>query len=74
MTLAYAFTDHCSQGQTIVPIIVDIVTPPSATLNLFNIYVALSRKVDRLEKLNEETLKWWKEMKSRVSESDNQIS
>jgi len=105
MTTAYAFTDYCSQGQTIPAVIVDIATPPTGVsdtfvkgkkltlcaggLSLFNLYVALSRssgcqtirllrdfvmKVfqgahcpellaenDRLEYLNEKTLKEWKE-------------
>lgn len=39
-TLAYAFTDYRSQGQTIVPVIIDIATPPTASSNLFNTYVA----------------------------------
>lgn len=43
MTSAYAFTDYCSQGQTIPHIIVDIARPPTSGLNLFNLYVALSR-------------------------------
>ncbi|KIK17866.1 hypothetical protein PISMIDRAFT_110560 [Pisolithus microcarpus 441] len=40
---AYAFTDYRSQGQTLASAIVDIATPPSGGLNLFNLYVALSR-------------------------------
>jgi hypothetical protein len=47
LTLAYAFTDYRSQGQTIVPVIIDIATPPGGSLNLFNIYVALSRSAGR---------------------------
>jgi hypothetical protein len=48
LTLAYAFTDYRSQGQTIVPVIIDIATPPSGgKLSLFNIYVALSRSAGR---------------------------
>ena len=43
MTAAYAFTDYCSQGQTIPAALVDIATPPSGGLTLFNLYVALSR-------------------------------
>ena len=43
MTAAYAFTDYCSQGQTIPYVLVDIATPPTGGLNLFNLYVALSR-------------------------------
>ncbi|KIM58154.1 hypothetical protein SCLCIDRAFT_128914, partial [Scleroderma citrinum Foug A] len=43
VTAAYAFTDYRSQGQTIPYVIVDIATPPTGGLNLFNLYVALSR-------------------------------
>ncbi|KAI6043798.1 hypothetical protein EDC04DRAFT_2946394 [Pisolithus marmoratus] len=43
MTTAYAFTNYCSQGQTIPFIIMDIASPPTGGLNLFNLYVALSR-------------------------------
>ena len=43
MTAAYAFTDYRSQGQTIPYVIVDIGSPPTGTLSLFNLYVALSR-------------------------------
>ena len=47
MTAAYAFTDYCSQGQTIPYVLVDIATPPTRGLNLFNLYVALSRSSSR---------------------------
>lgn len=43
VTAAYAFTDYRSQGQTIPYVIVDIATPPTGGLSLFNLYVALSR-------------------------------
>jgi ATP-dependent exoDNAse (exonuclease V) alpha subunit len=43
LTLAYAFTDYRSQGQTLEPVIVDIGPPPYGRLTPFNIYVALSR-------------------------------
>ena len=43
MTAAYAFTDYRSQGQTIPYVLVDIATPLTGGLNLFNLYVALSR-------------------------------
>ena len=36
------FTNYQSQGQTIRNIIIDIGSPPSGTLTLFNIYVTLS--------------------------------
>lgn len=47
MTVAYAFTDYRSQGQTIPYVIIDIATPPPGTLSLFNLYVALSRSSGR---------------------------
>jgi ATP-dependent exoDNAse (exonuclease V) alpha subunit len=43
ITAAYACTDYRSQGQTIVPVVMDIATPPTGGLSLFNLYVALSR-------------------------------
>ncbi|KAF5344650.1 hypothetical protein D9758_016413 [Tetrapyrgos nigripes] len=42
MTLAYAFTGYCSQGQTIPYVLIDIGKPPTSKLNLFNLYVTLS--------------------------------
>ncbi|KAJ3715634.1 hypothetical protein DFJ43DRAFT_1007144, partial [Lentinula guzmanii] len=55
------------QGQTIAPIIIHIASPPNGSLNLFNIYVALLRKLlaedDKLEKIEKETCKWWEEMR-----------
>ena len=47
MTAAYAFTDYRSQGQTIQAVMVDIATPPTGGLTLFNLYVALSRSSGR---------------------------
>ena len=47
ITPAYAFTDYHSQGQTISYVIVDLASPPSGSLSLFNIYVALSRSSGR---------------------------
>ena len=47
MTAAYAFTDYRSQGQTLWYVIVDIGSPPTGTLTLFNLYVALSRSSGR---------------------------
>ena len=47
LTAAYAFTDYRSQGQTIPYVIVDIASPPSGNLSLFNLYVALSRSSGR---------------------------
>ena len=37
------FTDYCSQGQNLPYVIVDIAKPPLGGLDLFNLYVALSR-------------------------------
>ncbi|KAI6045270.1 hypothetical protein EDC04DRAFT_2559784 [Pisolithus marmoratus] len=47
ITAAYAFTDYRSQGQTISHVIMDIAKPPTGGLNLFNLYVALSRSSGR---------------------------
>ena len=47
MTAAYGFTDYRSQGQTLPYVIVDIAKPPSGGLDLFNLYVALSRSSGR---------------------------
>jgi len=41
ITAAFCFTDYCSQGQTIPRVIVDIASPPSGKLSLFNLYVAV---------------------------------
>ena len=83
-------TNYRAQGQTIPAVIVDIVTPPTGGLTLFNLYVVLSQSSgcstirllhdfndtlswkghrvellaenDRLEGLNEQMLRWQKEM------------
>jgi len=47
MTAAYAFTDYRSQGQTIPVVMVDVAKPPMGKLDLFNLYVALSRSSGR---------------------------
>ena len=47
MTAAYGFTDYRSQGQTIPHAVIDIATPPTGGLSLFNHYVALSRSSGR---------------------------
>ncbi|KAJ8590088.1 hypothetical protein M405DRAFT_687412, partial [Rhizopogon salebrosus TDB-379] len=60
ITAAYASTDYRAQGQTIGHVLVDIATPPTGGLNLFNLYVALSRKDDRLRMLDEQTSSWWR--------------
>ena len=47
ITAAYCFTDYRSQGQTIPRVIIDIASPPSGKLSLFNLYVALLRSSGR---------------------------
>ena len=47
VTPCYAFTDYRSQGQTVHRAIVDIATPASGRLSLFNLYVMLSRVASR---------------------------
>ena len=47
LTAAYAFTDYRSQGQTLNHVIVDIASPPTGTLSLFNLYVAWSHSAGR---------------------------
>ena len=47
ITGAYSFMDYRSQGQTIPHAIVDIASPPTGKLSLFNLYVALSRSSGR---------------------------
>ncbi|KAF9220560.1 hypothetical protein BS17DRAFT_714188 [Gyrodon lividus] len=65
MTATYAFTDDCLQGQTIPHILVNIASPPSEALNLFNLYVTLSRSSsqnDKLQKLDMKMKRWWQHM------------
>ncbi|KAL4064954.1 hypothetical protein V8B97DRAFT_1193322 [Scleroderma yunnanense] len=47
ITAAYAFTDYRSQGQTLQHVIIDIASPPTGGLSLFDLYVALSRSRGR---------------------------
>ncbi|KAE9403381.1 hypothetical protein BT96DRAFT_815194, partial [Gymnopus androsaceus JB14] len=47
LTLAYAFTGYRLQGQTVVPVSVNIASPPGGLLDLFTIYVALSGSLGR---------------------------
>ena len=47
VTAAYACTDYRAQGQTLDTVIVDLATPPTGGLNLFSLYVALSRSRGR---------------------------
>ncbi|KZV59105.1 hypothetical protein PENSPDRAFT_695435 [Peniophora sp. CONT] len=56
VTAAYAFTDYRLQGQTIPAVVVDLAPPPvvdlappprGGGLNLFSLYVALSRSSGR---------------------------
>ncbi|KAG1849315.1 hypothetical protein C8R48DRAFT_614273, partial [Suillus tomentosus] len=52
-----------SQGQTILYVLVDIATPPTGGLNLFNLYIALSwMEDDRSKELDEQTKVWWTKM------------
>ncbi|KIM52047.1 hypothetical protein SCLCIDRAFT_142057 [Scleroderma citrinum Foug A] len=70
MTAAYAFTDYRSQGQMIPYVFVDIATPPTRGLNLFNLYKLFQTthrpelivEDDRLAELDAETKKQWKAM------------
>ncbi|KAJ7031922.1 hypothetical protein C8F04DRAFT_959572 [Mycena alexandri] len=72
LTAAYAFTDYRSQGQMLPYVIVDIGTPPTGGLSLFNLYVALSRSSgpedNRLEELDRKTKEWWGKMTSTQQE------
>ena len=47
LTMAYTFTDYRLQGQMIPYVVVDLAPPLNRTLNLFNLYVALSRSSGR---------------------------
>jgi ATP-dependent exoDNAse (exonuclease V) alpha subunit len=47
MIAAYAFTNYQSQGQTLPYVIIDIAKSPTGGLDLFNLYVALSRSSGR---------------------------
>lgn len=47
ITAAYSFTDYRAQGQTIPHVVIDIASPPTSGLSLFNLYVALSRSSGR---------------------------
>ncbi|KIK92159.1 hypothetical protein PAXRUDRAFT_147926, partial [Paxillus rubicundulus Ve08.2h10] len=47
ITAAYVCTDYRAQGQTIPAVVVDIGSPPTGGLGLFNLYVALSRSRGR---------------------------
>ena len=47
MTVVYGFTNYRSQGQTLVYVIVNVVTPPTGGLNLFNLFVVLSQSSGR---------------------------
>ncbi|KAF9048094.1 hypothetical protein BDZ89DRAFT_941468 [Hymenopellis radicata] len=62
VTLAYAFTDYLSaQGQTIVPVIIDIATPPGGAL-IFIHSPELLQEDDRLERMNKGTTDWWEKV------------
>ena len=47
ITGAYSFTNYRAQGQTIPYVIINITSPPTSGLSLFNLYVALSRSSGR---------------------------
>ncbi|HEV7737986.1 MAG TPA: hypothetical protein VGO47_11520 [Chlamydiales bacterium] len=47
MCAAYGFTDYRAQGQTVPYILIDIKTPPTGGLSLYNLYVSLSRSSGR---------------------------
>ncbi|KIO10595.1 hypothetical protein M404DRAFT_129715, partial [Pisolithus tinctorius Marx 270] len=76
----YAFMGYQVQGQNIPCMLVDIATPPTGGLNLFNLYVALSRgsglfqathspellaEDDHLDGLDYQTKWWWQEISTR---------
>ncbi|KAJ6546759.1 hypothetical protein DFH09DRAFT_1039966 [Mycena vulgaris] len=77
VTGAYAFTDYRSQGQMLPYVYVDIGTPPTGGLSIFDLYVALSRSLkllaedDRLEGLNEDTSQWLARMHRRELEFES---
>ena len=48
MTAAYAFSNYHFQGQMIPYILIDITTPPTGSLSLFKLYVALLRSSSHL--------------------------
>ncbi|KAJ7211941.1 hypothetical protein C8J57DRAFT_1097349, partial [Mycena rebaudengoi] len=64
-------TRNRSQGQSIPVVLVDIASPPSGTLSLFNLYAALSRKSGRetirLEALDLQTQRWWETIQNHHS-------
>ncbi|KAF9789206.1 hypothetical protein BJ322DRAFT_989697, partial [Thelephora terrestris] len=64
ITGAYSFTDYRAQGQMIPYVVVDIASPPTSGLSLFNLYVALSRSSEdeRLGELDVVTRLWWAKM------------
>ncbi|KAF9230448.1 hypothetical protein BU15DRAFT_57226, partial [Melanogaster broomeanus] len=70
ITAAYACTDYRAQGQTISALVIDIGTPPSGGLSLFNLYVAMSRmpeltaEDERLEALSRRTKTWWERVRA----------
>ncbi|KAF8440248.1 hypothetical protein L210DRAFT_3401020, partial [Boletus edulis BED1] len=61
ITPAYTITDYKAQGQTFYAVIIDIATPPTGGLNLFNLYVLLSRarSQNRIRILCEFDPKWF---------------
>ncbi|OAX31745.1 hypothetical protein K503DRAFT_810855, partial [Rhizopogon vinicolor AM-OR11-026] len=67
VTAAYASTDYRSQGQTIGHVLVDIASPQTGGLNLFNLYVAaIQEEGDRLRMLDVQTSEWWRGIQVRI--------
>jgi hypothetical protein len=76
MTAAYAFMDYWSQGQTIPYVLVDIVQPPTGSLSLFNLYIALSRSLGQdtiqlLQDFDERTFQ--KSHKTQLLDEDDRL-
>ncbi|KAL4061890.1 hypothetical protein J3A83DRAFT_4115068, partial [Scleroderma citrinum] len=61
ITATYAFTDYQSQGQTLQHVIINITSPPTGGLSLFNLYILLA-KDNQLKDLDEMTKHWWAKM------------
>ena len=64
---AYAFTDYRSQGQTIPYVVVDIATPPTGGLSLFNLYVVLLRSSGK------ETIQLLRDFNAKVFQASHSV-
>ncbi|KAF9243726.1 hypothetical protein BU15DRAFT_42741, partial [Melanogaster broomeanus] len=69
ITAAYACTDYRAQGQTLPAVVIDIGTPPTGELSLFNLYVVpqvaeLTAEDERLDAMGRQTKGWWETMRS----------